>query len=335
MPWPSGMPPWEETELTKLSAAGSLAGLNPLVLAGIGQNESGWEVKGAGINAEGYGGYYGLGEHSTYSYQGQSITITPSIDDTNSLASFDTQSEAAALEVQSLLAGTGGDLDKALSEYVSGGPNDLGNADYTDAAAALGINPATGGNTGGPISSGGAGGTQATLADTGPVAKPTLKLEGLAGFLQQFDQVLNPSGPGGITGFLTGGTIQAVETIAIRGMFTIAFMALGYLGVKILTGGKSGGTSVIDIVQRSQSNAVHAQNAATNARNAETRAAPPVSKRETSHTSTRVNRREGGFNNESTVTHIKVPAPEQAKPSGAGRKVSEAATAVAEGALLA
>lgn len=340
MPWPSGMPPWEETELTQLSSAGKLSGLDPYVLAGIGENESGWEVRGAGINSAGYGGYYGLGQNSKYSYQGQSIQITPAIDDTNSQASFDIQSEAAALEVQSLLAQYGGNLNEALSAYVSGGPNDTDNADYEDALSALGSSPIAGGNSGGALDTTGAtagsgNGTQATLADTGTA--PAKTLTGLAGFLQQFDALLNPSGPGGITGFLTGGTITAVETLAIRGLFTIAFLGLGYLGVKILTGGKSSGGSVIDIVQSQQKQATHALNAETRqsqaqtaAQNAATRAAPPV--RQTAHTSTRVARREGGYNNESTVTHISVPG--TSKPKGPS-KVGEAATAVAEGALLA
>lgn len=328
-PWPSGMPPWESAELTKLSAAGQLSGVNPLVLAGIGQNESGWEVKGAGINSSGYGGYYGLGQNSKYSYGGQSIQITPAIDSTNSLASFDVQSEAAALEVRSLLSTYGGDLNKALSAYVSGGPNDLGNQDYQDVISALGQAPAGGGPSGGTLSPGGT-----ILTSTGTNPNPTANLTGIAGLLQNMDKLLNPTGPGGITGFLTGGTVTAVETMAIRGLFTIAFLGLGYIGVKILTGGRGGSASVIDIVQRSQSNAVHAQNAATNQLNAETRAAPPVRRRETSHISTRVNRREGGFDNQSTVTHITVPRQEAPKPKGAS-KVGQAATSVAEGALLA
>lgn len=339
MPWPSGMPPWEEQELTQLSTAGDLSGLNPLVLAGVGENESGWEVKGAGINSIGDGGYYGLQEHGTYSYGGTSFTETPAILSANNEVSFAEQSEAAAAAIESYSS----DLNTALSIYVSGGPNDKGNADYQDAIAALG-----GGSPGlsGAGSSGqlgtsvGGGGANATLTTTGTSSAPNKTLTGLAGFLQQFDALLNPSGPGGITGFLTGGTVQAVETLAIRGLFTIAFLGLGYLGVKILTGGRSGGSSVIDIVQSQQKQATHALNAETRqtaaqtaAQNAATRAAPPVKR--TAHESTRVNRREGGYQNQSTVTHITVPAPKAPKSSKAGAKVSEAATAVVEGALLA
>lgn len=112
--YPSSQPAWQQSELNRLAAAGQLSGVNPLVLAGIEQGESGFENAGAGINSSGYGGYFGLGQHSTYSFGGQSFTETPQILGTNSVASFDQQAQATGAEVARELQAYGGNLYGAL-----------------------------------------------------------------------------------------------------------------------------------------------------------------------------------------------------------------------------
>lgn len=135
--YPSGMPAWEETDLNNLAAQGLLSGVSPLVLAGIAQNESGFENKGAGINSIGDGGFFGLQENGTYSYQGKSFTDTPSELLDPSSASFEQQAQTSALDIARLLASKGS-LQGALATYTGGGPN---NGDYVDATNILGDSP--------------------------------------------------------------------------------------------------------------------------------------------------------------------------------------------------
>lgn len=127
MPYPTNQPAWQQQELNNLANQGLLSGINPLVLSGILANESGFENAGAGINSSGYGGFYGLGQNSTYSYGGQSFTESPGILNDPGLSSFDQQSEAAAAEVASLLQSNNGNLQAALAQYTGGGPT---NGDY-------------------------------------------------------------------------------------------------------------------------------------------------------------------------------------------------------------
>lgn len=167
MGYPSSQPGWQQQELNSLSAQGLLSGVNPLVLSGIGQNESGFEAAGAGINSSGYGGYYGLGQNSTYGFGGKSFTETPALLLSNSQGSFDQQSEAAAAEVASLMASSGGSLQAALAKYTGGGPN---NGDYTLVMGDLaGAAPLSGGAstvTGGAGAAPSGGGTAPANATT-------------------------------------------------------------------------------------------------------------------------------------------------------------------------
>lgn len=63
--FPAGTPQWIETELDTLAAHNELHGITPGMAASAIKGESGFEAAGAGINSEGYGGYFGL---STASY---------------------------------------------------------------------------------------------------------------------------------------------------------------------------------------------------------------------------------------------------------------------------
>lgn len=153
MGYPSGEPAWQQTELNNLSAAGKLSGINPLVIAGIAGGESGYENAGAGINSSGYGGFFGLGQNSTYSFGGQSFTETPGILSDPSQASFDQQAQAAAAALASYMADTGS-LQGGLAKYTGGGPN---NIDYQLATQNLGSDSPTLSGTSYPLTGGGGG----------------------------------------------------------------------------------------------------------------------------------------------------------------------------------
>lgn len=97
------------------------------------------------------------------------------------------------------------------------------------------------------------------------------KLTGAAGILQTIDGLLNPQGPGLVqnaTSLGTAGIATAVQKIVVRGLFTVGFMGLTYLGVKTVTG--TGGSSTNVILQagqyrnRRRSLDIQQQNANTN-----------------------------------------------------------------------
>lgn len=178
MGYPSSEPAWQQTELNNLSAAGKLSGLSPLVLSGIAENESGYENKGAGINSSGYGGYFGLGQNSSYSFGGQSFTETPSLLESNSQPAFDQQAEAAAAALASYIQETGS-LQAGLAKYTGGGPT---NGDYEDAVSILGGTspslsgqsfPVTGGGGAAPAGGLSTAATNATTASLGGSLNPT------------------------------------------------------------------------------------------------------------------------------------------------------------------
>lgn len=244
----AGQPAWQVADLQQLAASGQLFGLNPAVLTGVAENESGWEVRGAGINPEGYGGFYGLGANSTYSYAGQTFHDTPSLLSDPGSSSFETQSITAAAEIESLLNQYGGDLNKAISAYVSGGPGDLNNADYQDALAALGGKIPTDNSAGtAPSASSGSGTTNATLASLNKsstsTSQPTKPQQsGVAGILQDIDGFLNPhlSTSGGSIPII-GSILQVpsdiestILEIAGRGLFTVFFLAVTLGGIYLM-----------------------------------------------------------------------------------------------------
>jgi hypothetical protein len=236
MGFPSGEPAWQVTDLQQLAAANQLFGINPLVLAGVAGNESGYEVKGAGINSEGYGGFFGLGQNSSYSYGGSSFQDTAAELSDPGSSSFELQAQTAAAEIAHLLAGSGGNLQSALASYTGGGPD---NGDYELAiqflagAAPAGPNSTIGTNQ---VGEAGTGGTSSNLAST-TAAAPTLnpaaqqQLSGVPGILQDLDSFLNPhiNTPGSslpIVGALiqVPGNIEgAIVSIVSRGLFTIFF----------------------------------------------------------------------------------------------------------------
>jgi hypothetical protein len=146
-------------------------------------------------------------------------------------------------------------------------------------------------------------------------------LGGVGAVLQELDALLNPNGPGllsQITSLGTSSIATVIEEAFFRGIFTVAGLAIAYMGVKQITGG--GGKSVIDLVQQGTKNDLAQQR--IDASNAETaRKAGPQPVRTTRH--------EYG-KKESTITYQGTKsnpiAPAAGAASGAG-----AAAAGAEG----
>ncbi len=117
--WPSAVDPnipsWEVQQLNALSGSNNLYGVNPMILAGIDQAES--SGFGGSINPQGYGGWFGLGQTSSYP-GGQS---TPGLLQGTGQAAFDTQAELSASDFASLLKQYGGNTYLAEHAYQYGG----------------------------------------------------------------------------------------------------------------------------------------------------------------------------------------------------------------------
>jgi hypothetical protein len=108
------IPSWEIAQLTDLSNSGALSGVDPYILSGIAQAESGGQ--GGGVNSEGYGGYFGLGTAAYpggYQLSESELTGTTPED-------FDIQAETAAAEFASLLSKNGEDPYLAEQAYQGG-----------------------------------------------------------------------------------------------------------------------------------------------------------------------------------------------------------------------
>lgn len=113
--WPAGIPSWEETALTQLSAQGALGTVPPQVLGGIAKVESAYGATGVSVNPQGFGGYFG--EQATQSYPGGTATRT--LLQTPSPQSFATQATIAASALGSFGHTPVGDLN----EYQTGTPS--------------------------------------------------------------------------------------------------------------------------------------------------------------------------------------------------------------------
>lgn len=246
-PYTSGEPPWEAQILGNLDAAGALGGVSPAALSAFSQYESGYEDKGAGINSEGYGGYFGLGENSVY--PGQSGPIGASVLDTNSPASFTEQAEVAAAELASLIKSNNGSVYQAALEYDGGA---VGEAQAVAAAqgGSLGggsiVNATGTGGSNGQITGAGSNGSGASSANP--------HLAGIGGFLQDIDGLLNPSGGNFFTQLATLGTSDVkalVIMVAARSAFSLLFLGVTAVGVVVFTRG-SGSSGIISTYQKQQ-----------------------------------------------------------------------------------
>ena len=112
MNWPPGTPPTIRSQLQALADAHQLSGVAPQILAAICRFTSNWGLTGLGINATGYGGYFG--QHVGWSYPGRPQGFTDAQLTTPS--TFATQARVAA----ATLSGYGAPLGPSLSIYVSG-----------------------------------------------------------------------------------------------------------------------------------------------------------------------------------------------------------------------
>lgn len=167
----TGAPAWEVTALQALSAKGLLNGIDPVALAAVAKNESGFEVNGAGVNGSGYGGYFGLGAGDTYPGGSPSDALLM----TNDLASFDTQAEIASSLIAEGASKAGGSQVEGVNYLNLGTTSGALGADasiyqgFLAGAAAPQVR-AVSGQMGGP---GGNAATGTQTAGDGTVALPT------------------------------------------------------------------------------------------------------------------------------------------------------------------
>jgi hypothetical protein len=127
------IPSWEDTSLNQLYSAGLLSGVSPEILSGVVQAES--SGQGGGINSAGYGGYFGLGESSTY---GPGYTTSPALLQGTNQSAFDTQAEIAAYEFNKLLGQYGDNPYSAEQAYQTGSPSGSGEGDAVLKALGIG-----------------------------------------------------------------------------------------------------------------------------------------------------------------------------------------------------
>lgn len=109
--WPSipGTPPTMAAVLDNLANQNKLSGVTPAWLESIAQGESGFEVKGAGVNSSGYGGYFGL-HYGTGTPKGvySSGSASRATLLSNTPAALTHQAEIVAGDLASVYAGTPG-----------------------------------------------------------------------------------------------------------------------------------------------------------------------------------------------------------------------------------
>ena len=119
MNWPAGTPTNLILQLTTLTHNNKLSGIPPQILAAICGYTSNWGLTGLGINATGFGGYFG--QHVGWAYPGrpQGFSDIQLV----SPATFPTQAMVAAATLASYKL----PLRNALAKYVSGDPADIYN----------------------------------------------------------------------------------------------------------------------------------------------------------------------------------------------------------------
>jgi len=218
------IPSWQLQALQSLSAQGNLSGVDPAILAAIDQAESSGEVSGAGINAEGYGGYFGLGAGTQYP---GGASVSSQTLNTNSQASFTAQAEVAADEFASLLQSSGGNVYTAEQNYQGGStegtqifselgiPQSEPTATLTSATSKIG--QLLGQGAGAVIS-------EATGAGIPGVSAVRSGLESVAG--------------SAVSG-LTSGLSKQVLSIVLTGVFVLGALGLIVLGLMRLFPGVS------------------------------------------------------------------------------------------------
>ncbi len=182
------IPAWEIAALQQLAANNQLSGVPPDVLAAIVQAES--SGQGGSINSAGYGGWFGLGQNSTYPTGASSAGLLSD----PSQASFEAQAQLAAGEFASLLQAANGDVYTAEGYYQQGQGGytpgqitegirvmqQLGVAQTVNGAAPAGSVSYTGSGT--------AGGTGSTDLSGSAIPKPPGigDIPGLVAYIKQY-----------------------------------------------------------------------------------------------------------------------------------------------------
>ena len=241
------IPAWQLSDITALSNAGDLSGVNPAYVALIDQAESSGNG-GQGTNPQGYGGFFGLSTSPYYNPAGQKFQVSDAQLASNSVQSFDYQAATAAALFASLLQKYG-NPPMAEAAYQQGGnkPPSLtattGPGMFIQAGATGNLSASEIAALSTPSSSLGSAGASAS-GGTGPT------LSGAGSVFQDLNDLLNPSGGSIPTQILTlGGSdiLATVKTIFVRGLFAVGFMMVTYAGVKTLSG--SGGGSSSSVIQ--------------------------------------------------------------------------------------
>lgn len=240
--FPSGEPGWQVTDLEQLASANALKGFNPVVFSAIAEGESGYENAGAGINPEGYGGYFGLGANESYGGGAAGQTSSQELL-TNSSASFEQQAITVAIALNNYMQQHGGNFQAALEEGFS--TQDYENAiNYLNGASPTSTSYSGTGNSDTTPSSGSTspGSTSATLASnsTSQAAPSQPQQSGVAGILQDIDAFLNPHVQ--TTNVPLIGSIlnvpSDIETtileVAGRGLFTVFFLFVTLGGIYMI-----------------------------------------------------------------------------------------------------
>lgn len=192
----------------------------------------------------------------------------------------------------------GQSLNTALHGPYSGSgatPEGTNFASYVSGGSYAGASSGTGGTSGAP----------------GAVA-----LTGMAGFLQQISDLLNPDVKNNtpVIGGAVGTTQTLVEKVVFRGMFTIMFMGVAYVGIKMLTKGSSAPSVVSTVIPE-----LRMAKSANVAREAEAGKTARATMKDTQQTAERANptvkksRREYAKTNESHIYYHKnapIPTPE-------------------------
>lgn len=166
--------------------------------------------------------------------------------------------------------------------------------------------------------------TAGATGGAGSATPGAIKLEGMAGVLQQINDLLNPATPGfasEVTSLGTASVGTIIATIAVRGLFSVVFLGLTYVGIKSLTaGGGSSGPSISDVMDQINQNAKNDL------------AQQRIDTRNREIATPRVYERRGGFTNSTTVTHKTTKAP-KANTAPAEAAAKPVTADLAEGAL--
>jgi hypothetical protein len=240
----SDLPSWLTDDLTSLAQEGKLYGIDPHVLGALTQAEEGGQ--GGYVNAESYGGYFGLGDTSTYPGGSPSHTLLT----TTGSPSFEEQAEIVASQI-AYNEKTTSDLYAAVAKSWGGDASylpDYGIPNTSNSGLTfptnVGYGPTT--VTGGKSSPG------QPAAPAGPQSFGAASTMGK--ILIQLDLVLNPThsiqSPGTLESILTLGAADVaygvsdvamiVATVIFRGFFVLGFLALLWTGIQDLTEKRAG-----------------------------------------------------------------------------------------------